>query len=96
MQNNTNKNYTQKYLKDLELKLNQKLKNGKTDLFASYFDVALAFPGGPHPKSFDYNAIDFKALKLWADQNNWHVETAPEITHKDQQDTPNVRFTKIP
>ena len=74
--------------------LNEKLKNGETDLLADYFEVSQAFPGGPHEKSFDYPALDFNVLKQWADKNNWIVATAPEATHKTQQSTPRIRFTK--
>lgn len=89
-----NSNDTKDALDRLIDGLNEGIKAGKTDLLAKYFDVSQAFPGGPHEKSFDYKAIDFKALKQWADKNNWLVATAPEKTHETQQSTPMIRFTK--
>lgn len=84
----------EEYLKAFEAELDQKVSQDKTDLLMSYFDIAKIFPGGPHPDSFDYDRVDSKALKQWAEQNNWEVQTAPEATHKDQQNTPKIRFTK--
>lgn len=90
----SDRNGSKEALETLIAKLNEKLSHGKNDFLVSYFDVSQAFPGGPLERYIDYRAIDFESLKQWANQNDWKVNTAPEETHENQQDTPWIRFMR--
>ena len=75
--------------------LEKKLRIEKKDEFLiSYFEIALAFPGGPHSSYFDHQRIDFKAFQPWAEERGWKVTTAPDATHPTQKDTPWIHFLR--
>ena len=65
------------------------------DIVMPYYQVSLAFPGGPHSASFDVQRIDWDEFQPWAKNLGWHVQSAPEVTYPEQKATPNIRFTRI-
>ncbi|OGW52322.1 MAG: hypothetical protein A2Y81_00635 [Nitrospirae bacterium RBG_13_43_8] len=76
----------------IEKKLREEKDN---EIIIPYSQVSLAFPGGPHPNSFDIQLIDSKSLQSWAKKLGWSVQTAPEVTHPTQKNTPWIHFIRI-
>jgi hypothetical protein len=76
------------YRSDLEKVLSKTKEN---EICIPYSNVSLAFPGGPHPRSFDIEIIDSASIKKWANNLGWHTE----LTTNTQQDFPDVRFMRI-
>ena len=71
------------------------VEDGGTDVVTHYKGVALAFPSRrPHASTFDYPRIDEAALRAWASELGWEVQTAPEMEPGKDQASPPIRFTK--
>jgi len=66
-------------------------KTKEKEICIPYSNVSLAFPGGPHPRSFDIEIIDSASIKKWAKNLGWHAE----LDTKTQQAFPNVIFTRV-
>lgn len=81
-------NTTEKWRTALKETLSETKLN---DVTIPYSQVSLAFPGGPHPRSFDIEIIDSASIKKWAKNLGWHTE----LTTNTQQDFPDVHFMRI-
>lgn len=57
-----------------------------------YQDIAKAFPGGPHPNSFECDKITIMEFQSWANERGWE----PDFDNKDPKNPlPNIILTRI-
>lgn len=75
--------------------LETQMADGGKDVVVRHSDVAFAFPSrAPHPYSFDFPRIDDKTLSEWAQERDWRVQLANDVTAEEDKHFPWVRFTK--